>query len=154
MVQELTLADFVYDHEYYVSTHEEVCKVKEEVCQEWQKGRDYYIENGIKNCEAPNEVFAKDHNLLYQEDESGKKECKLENWGEGLDQFGRDYLLNKGYYQPGDKQEKSYKWDLFKGNLLEIMRSRPEAIESGIEKNKGSFVEKLLLEIKVLEESE
>lgn len=146
MAQELTLADFVYDHEYYVSTHEEVCKVKEEVCQEWQKGRDYYIENGIKNCEAPNEVFAKDHNLLYQEDESGKKECKLDNWGEGLDQFGRDYLLNKGYYQPGDKQEKSYKWDLFKGNLLEIMRSRPEAIESGIEKNKGSFVEKLLLE--------
>ena len=47
---ELLTFDLVYDHEYFIKEHEELCESDKEICESWYKGREYFIENSLKNC--------------------------------------------------------------------------------------------------------
>ena len=145
---ELLTFDLVYDHEYFIKEHEELCESDKEICESWYKGREYFIENSLKNCEAPNEVFAKDNQLLQSEDGRGKKECLLDKWLKPIDKFRIKTLLTKNYYNKGDLEEKVYKWKLFEENLSHIADFAPNVLEENAinQEVRGSAISKLMLQ--------
>lgn len=148
MTFEFTLLDFAYDHEYFIRTHENLCSNGEDICLNWANSRDYFVNNASKDCEAPNEIFAKYRDVLLYEEVNGEKECKLEKWLKSPNAYGVNKLFFKKYYKLGNEELEKEKNKIFRGNIFQIASIAPDALEKEFNKEiiRQNGIDKIILQ--------
>ncbi|RZI45770.1 LysM peptidoglycan-binding domain-containing protein [Rickettsiales endosymbiont of Peranema trichophorum] len=125
MAWELSLIDLIYDHEYYCQLDSSACHLS------WEEGLNYFKEQGVKACTAPNEVFTKDPKLLYSSDTSGYKKCELGKWNREIQiRDAKDFTI--AYLKSGVKAERLYKEGLLVQNIWKLSTFASGALESAL----------------------